>query len=226
MLANWINMGAILLGCGLGRLLGNFIDKKLQDFLMTAMGLSIIYLGIDMALETKETILVILSLVLGGLLGTKISLEDSLYRYGWALQERVSKKGEVNLASGFIGASLIYCIGSMAVVGSFQAGLNGDYATLFAKSILDGTISLVLVNTLGPGVYLSALSAGLYQGALILFAKSLAPYIQGDVLGDLTGLGGLMILAIGLNMMEIRKIKVGDMLPAIPLLLILRQVFF
>ena len=108
----------------------------------------------------------------------------------------------------------------MSVVGSLQAGLQGDYSILYAKAILDGTIALVLVNTLGPGVYGSLISVGIYQGAIVLFSRSIRSLLTGQALGDLTGLGGILIMAIGLNLLEIKKIKVGDMLPGLVLVVL------
>ena len=220
MKANLVNMLAIFLGCGLGSLVSQRLDKKLQDFLMTAMGLVVFFLGIQMSLETKNTLLVILSLVLGGALGTQLRIEDNLYRLGDRLEKKWTKSGKSNFASGFINASLLFCIGSMSIVGSLQAGLQGDYSILYAKAILDGTIALVLVNTLGPGVYGSLISVGIYQGAIVLFSRSIRSLLTGQALGDLTGLGGILIMAIGLNLLEIKKIKVGDMLPGLVLVVL------
>lgn len=220
MKANLVNMLAIFLGCGLGSLVSQHLDKKLQDFLMTAMGLVVFFLGIQMSLETKNTLLVILSLVLGGALGTQLRIEDNLYRLGDRLEKKWTKSEKSNFASGFINASLLFCIGSMSIVGSLQAGLQGDYSILYAKAILDGTIALVLVNTLGPGVYGSLISVGIYQGAIVLFSRSIRSLLTGQALGDLTGLGGILIMAIGLNLLEIKKIKVGDMLPGLVLVVL------
>lgn len=220
MQANLVNMLAIFIGCSLGRLAGRFMDKKLEDFLMTAMGLAVLYLGIDMALKTQTDLVVILSLVLGGILGTKLNLEDRLYARGNKLQAKLAKEGGPNFATGFIGASLLFCIGSMSIVGSLQAGLEKNYATLYAKAILDGTISVVLVNTLGPGVYGSMLTVGLYQGAIVVFSKFIDPLLTPAALADLTGLGGLLIMAIGINLLGLKKIKVGDMLPGLLVLLV------
>lgn len=220
MKANLVNMLAIFLGCGLGSLVSQHLDKKLQNFLMTAMGLVVFFLGIQMSLETKNTLLVILCLVLGGAVGTQVRIEDNLYRLGNHLEKKWTKSGKSNFASGFINASLLFCIGSMSIVGSLQAGLQGDYSILYAKAILDGTIALVLVNTLGPGVYGSLISVGIYQGAIVLFSSSIRSLLTGQALGDLTGLGGILIMAIGLNLLEIKKIKVGDMLPGLVLVVL------
>lgn len=220
MQANLVNMLAIFIGCSLGRLAGRFMDKKLEDFLMTAMGLAVLYLGIDMALKTQTALVVILSLVLGGILGTKLDIEDRLYGYGNKLQAKLAKDGGPNFATGFIGASLLFCIGSMSIVGSLQAGLEKNYATLYAKAILDGTISVVLVNTLGPGVYGSLLTVGLYQGAIVVFSKFIDPLLTPAALADLTGLGGLLIMAIGISLLGLKKIKAGDMLPGLLILLV------
>jgi uncharacterized membrane protein YqgA involved in biofilm formation len=186
---------------------------------MQAIGLSVLFIGATTAIggllnPESESILFIISLVIGGIVGEIIGIEKGLEKLGLLLQRKVGS-GEHNIARGFVTASLIFCVGTMAIIGSLESGLRGNYDMLFAKSVLDGITAMILATTLGIGVIFSAAAVFIYQGAIILFASSLEPFLTTQVIREISIIGGILILGIGLNMMEIKKIKTANLLPAI-----------
>ena len=171
----------------------------------------------QMALKTNNIVIVIFSIVIGSILGEIIDIEAVMNRIGEVLGKRIAgsnKSVAAEIAAGFVNASVLFCSGAMAIVGSIQDGLLGDHATLFAKATLDALISLVLTANLGVGVALSALSVGVYQGAITMLAGFIGPYITDAMLAEITGSGGVMIMAIGTNMLHLTKIRIGNMIPA------------
>lgn len=217
MKGNIVNALAIIIGSGVGILAGRRITKELQDIMMTMMGMSVLFIGIQMGLKVQSTVILILSVLFGAAIGTLLHIEKRLNGLGEKLEKKFMKEqgDSVSLAKGFIGASLIYCVGSMAIIGALQAGLMKEYDTLYAKSLLDGIISSVLVPTMGPGVILASLSVFLYQGTITLFSSLLEPLFTDVIMADLTGVGGILIMCIGVNLLDLKKIPVGDLLPAI-----------
>lgn len=219
MLGNYVNAIAIILGCLLGLLVHKGLKEKYKTIMMQAIGLSVILIGATVALgglldPESEAVLFILSLVIGGIIGEMIGIDKALDRLGMMLQKRVGTNDN-NVAQGFVTASLIFCVGTMAIIGSLESGLRGNYDMLFAKSILDGVTSMVLATTLGVGVIFSAVAVFLYQGIIILFAGYLEAYLTGQVIREISIIGGILILAIGLGMLEIKKIKTVNLLPAV-----------
>lgn len=186
--------------------------------MMSGIALCIAVIGIKMAMETANIIITVISIALGAVLGEIENIEGHVEWVGKWLGNRVAR-GEAStaarIAEGFVTASLLFCVGAMAVVGSIQDGLAGDHTTLFAKATLDGIISLVLAANLGVGVVLSAVSVGIYQGALTLLAGILEPFVTPAILGEITASGGIMIIAIGTNMLKITQIRISNMLPGI-----------
>jgi len=167
-----------------------------------------------MALKTDAILLVIFSLVIGSLIGEFINIENRLEQLGKRLEARFSKPGS-GIAKGFVVASLVFCVGSMAIVGSLESGLTGNHQTLFAKSALDGLFSIIFASTLGLGVLFSSVSVFIYQGTITLTSSLMKPFLIPAVINQMSGVGGILIMAIGINLLEIQKIKVGNMLPAI-----------
>jgi uncharacterized membrane protein YqgA involved in biofilm formation len=159
--------------------------------------------------------LVIFSLVIGSIFGEFLKIEDRLESLGKQLENRFSKAGNGGIAKGFVVASLVYCVGSMAIVGSMESGLTGNHQTLFAKSALDGLSSIIFASIFGIGVLFSSISVFVYQGFITLTASLMKPFLVPPVINQMSGVGGLLIMAIGFNLLEIQKIKVGNMLPAI-----------
>lgn len=212
-----INALAILAGSGLGVMLRGGISGRFRDTIMQGLALCVLLIGAMGALKTADTMVVIFSVVLGALLGEGINIEKQLNRLGEAAQRVFAKKGEgeSTFAKGFVTASLVYCVGAMAIMGSLDSGLRGDHATLIAKSILDGVSAIVFASTMGAGVALSALAVFLYQGTITLLAQFIAPYLTEALIVEMSAVGGLLIVGIGINMLDIKQIRVGNLLPAI-----------
>lgn len=219
MLGNYVNSGAIILGCLIGILIKNGLKEKYKEIVMEAIGLSVIFIGASSAIKglldpDVVPVLFILSLVIGGLIGEFIGVEKWLESVGNFLQKRFGAKDQ-DISQGFVDASLIFCVGAMAIMGSLNSGLRGDHNTLFAKAILDGITSLVLTTTLGIGVIFSAVAVFLYQGVIVIFAHSVEPYLSTDIIREMTIVGSVIIVGIGLSMLNIKKIKTANLLPAI-----------
>lgn len=223
MLGTLVNAGAIIAGGILGMLLQKGLPENLRKTLMAGMGLCVVLIGLKGALGTGSEMLVILSIVLGCIIGVLLKLEQRLENVGTRLQMLFATRGSETFAKGFVTATLMYCVGAMAIVGSMDAGLRGDHSTLLAKSVLDGVSSVILTSMMGPGVLLSAGSVLIYQGAITLLAQVAAPILTERVITEMSAVGGLLVVGIGLNMIRKDHIPVGDMLPAMfmPLLLTL-----
>ncbi len=214
MLGTIVNTLAILLGCGIGLLLKRGINAKVTDAIMKGISLCVIYIGIDGMLEGSKTLAVIIAMALGAAIGTLLDLNGKMEKLGKVIEGRIANGG-AGIAQGFVTASLIYCVGAMAVVGSLQSGLNGDHSMLYTKALLDGISAMVLTASLGAGVGLSAASVFVYQGALTLLAGLIAPVLSDAVVAEMTCVGSILIAALGLNMLGVTKLKVMDYVPAI-----------
>lgn len=221
-----VNAAAILLGGITGTFVKNGLPQRFKEIIMQAIGLAVLVIGISGALQgafsVSETgtiernyiMTMIFSLVIGGLLGELIDIEDKLDKLGQWFQNRFAKQSG-SFAEGFVTASLVYCVGAMAIVGSLEDGLTGNTTTLFAKSILDGVSSIVFAATLGIGVAFSSLPILLYQGSITLLAGVVKPWLTDSVISQMSVVGSVLILAIGINLLGIKKIKIGNLLPAI-----------
>ena len=214
MLGTIVNTLAIIAGSLLGIVFRGGIPNKYQVTIMQALSLAIILIGLKMAFKTDAILLVIFSLVIGSILGEFLKIEGRLENLGKRLETKFAKAGN-GIAKGFVVASLVYCVGSMAIVGSMESGLTGNHQTLFAKSALDGLSSIIFASTFGIGVLFSSISVFVYQGILTLTSTLMKPFLITPVIDQMSGVGGLLIMAIGFNLLEIQKIKVGNMLPAI-----------
>lgn len=214
MLGTIVNTLAILAGCGIGLLLKRGINAKVTDAIMKGISLCVIYIGIDGMLEGSKTLAVIIAMALGAAVGTLLDLNGRMEKLGKVIEGRIANGG-AGIAQGFVTASLIYCVGAMAVVGSLQSGLNGDHSMLYTKALLDGISAMVLTASLGAGVGLSAASVFVYQGALTLLAGLIAPVLSDAVVAEMTCVGSILIAALGLNMLGVTKLKVMDYVPAI-----------
>lgn len=183
----------------------------------------ILYIGISGALKGEDTLLMIICIVVGALIGELIDIDSLLNRLGEIVEKKVNKgsKNNLSIAEGFVTASLLFCVGAMAIVGSLESGLRGNHDTLFAKSILDGVTSIILTSTLGLGVIFSAATIFIYQGAITLGAGMLGNVLSEAVINNMTGVGSLLIIGLGLNVLGITKIKVANLLPAVILPILL-----
>lgn len=214
MLGTVVNTCAIVAGSLAGLVFKGGIGEKYKESVVQAVALAVVLVGLKAAFASEALLVVILSLVIGALLGEWMNIEGKLEGLG-AWLERKIPGGEGSLAKGFVTASLVFCVGSMAIVGSLESGLTGNHQTLYAKAILDGIISVVFTTTMGIGVIFSAVAVFLYQGSLTLTASLMKPFLTPEVVAQMTSAGGLLIVTIGLNMLGVTKIRVGNMLPAI-----------
>jgi uncharacterized membrane protein YqgA involved in biofilm formation len=216
-----INIGAILLGTGLGLLLGHRLPAAMQERVMMGLGLVTLVLGIDNALEWRHTnpLIVFGAVLLGGLLGEAIGIERRLGRLGDAIQARVSRGGHSRVSEAFVTASLLFCIGPLAVLGSIQDGLTGDYQTLASKAMLDGFASIAFAAALGWGVALAAVAVLVYQGGITLAAGLFEHVLAkgSEPLAALVSAGGILIIGISLKLLGVKDVKVGNFLPALVL---------
>ena len=225
-LGTLVNGAAILGGAVCGLFLKKGMPENLKTTIMQACGLSVVIVGVSGALQgiykvTASGTLdrnyitgMILSLVIGGIVGELLKIEANLDRLGLWFQNRFAKN-EGGFAKGFVTASLVYCVGAMAIVGSLEDGLYGNTDTLFAKAILDGMIAIVFAATLGVGVAASAFSVLIYQGAITLMAGLIKSLLTDTVISQMSLVGGVLIMAIGFNLLEFKRFKVGSLLPAI-----------
>jgi uncharacterized membrane protein YqgA involved in biofilm formation len=211
-----VNAIAIIIGGLLGLLLGKKVHEHYKKIIMQGISLSVIIIGISMAIKTQNMLLLIISMALGSICGQGINLEDKLQKFGDRLQKAFSKEQKESFfAKGFIMATLVFCVGSMAIVGSIEGGLNGNHNILYAKAILDGIASLIFASTLGSGVIFSFFPVLIYQGTIAFIAKLAQPFLHESVINEMSAVGGVLIFAIGIILLEIKEIKVGNMLPAI-----------
>lgn len=214
MLGTLVNTGSIIAGSIAGLLLKRGIPERMNDAIMKGVALCVLYIGLTGCLKGSNALIAILSMVLGAILGSLLDLDKRLNALG-AFLERSLQSGNGSLSNGFVTASLLFCVGAMAVVGSLQSGLTGDHTMLYAKSLLDGIASIVFTASLGIGVILSAGAVLLYQGAITLLAQTLGPVLSEPVIAEMTCVGSLLIIALSLNMLGITKIKVMNYVPAI-----------
>lgn len=209
-----VNALAIIAGGILGVIIGQKVSKSMGDTLMQGIGLAVMLIGVQMALTTQNILIMIGSLVVGGAIGELLELEARLERLGKRLEETV-KDREGGVAKAFVTTSLIYCVGAMAIVGSLESGLHHNHQILYAKSMLDGISALIFASTMGVGVVFSAGPILIYQGGIALLAGALQPLLTQAVITEMSAAGGLLIMGIGLNVLNIKLIKVGNLLPAI-----------
>jgi uncharacterized membrane protein YqgA involved in biofilm formation len=214
-----VNVGAILLGTLIGELVGGRLSTQLQTRILHGLGLVVLVIGIDNALQWRDTnpLFVLGGVLLGGLAGEALRIEDRLQAVGDRAQKTLAREGESTVAEGFFTASLIFCVGALAVVGSIQDGLTGNHDTLYTKALLDGFASVALAASLGWGVALSAISVLIYQGALTLGAGLFQNILTdgSDALLSLTSAGGVLIIGLSLKLLDIQDVKVGNFLPAL-----------
>lgn len=220
MTGTFTNAAAIVLGGLLGVLLRRGIPEPVKETVIQGLGLSVLLIGMQMALKTENILLVVFSLVLGGVAGQLADIEKRLAALGDLLETRFGG-GEGRLSRAFITSSLIYCVGAMAIVGSIEDGLNGNPSILFAKSTLDGVSAVIFGSTMGVGVVFSALPVFLYQGSITLLADTFKNILTEGVVRELSATGGLLIVGIGINVLGIREIRVGNLLPSLVVVVLL-----
>lgn len=217
MLAVFVNAATVILGSILGVLLKKRLKEEYTKTIIACMGICTMVIGITGAIATSNIIIVIVSLVLGTIIGELLKLEKRLDSAGDWLKSKLPQSGDSRFTEGFVSASLLFCVGSMSIMGSIEAGLQGNYDITFAKSAMDGIMAVTFAATMGIGVAFSALTVILYQGGLTLLAGVIAPILSDPVVTEMSAVGGVMLIATGMNIIGLTKerIRVGNMLPAL-----------
>lgn len=214
LLGSIANAVGIIIGGLAGSILKKGLSERFGNLILAGLGLFTFALGVRFSLDAKHLLVVIFSLVIGALIGESIDIEKRMENLGNNIQDKL-KGFKGNFAQGFVTASVLYCVGSMAIMGSLQSGLSNKHDILFAKSVMDMIISVVFASTMGIGVAAAAVPVFIYQGTLTLLASFIAPYVGTAVVTEMTATGGILLMAIGINILEIKKIKVGNLIPAI-----------
>jgi len=227
-----INVLGIIAGGLFGKLFGRFLNDRDQDTLSKACGVSVLFIGTAGALEGMLTIseksvvsgnsmLIVISLALGALLGELLNLEDKMEKFGKWLKVKTGNSKEKNFVDGFVTASLTVCIGAMAIVGSIQDGIFGDYSILATKAVLDFIIILVMTCSMGKGCIFSAIPVAVFQGIITLLARFISPLMTDSALANLSLIGSVLIFCVGINLVWGKKIRVANLLPAIVIAVII-----
>lgn len=217
----------------IGSVIGLFftrIPERYKETVIHGIGLAVILIGLQMAFSTENIVLVLVSLLFGAIIGEFLRIEEALNRLGMWLGSKFTTKDDANSVSqGFITGTMIFCIGAMAIIGALDSGIRGDHEVLITKGIIDGFTALVLTTTLGFGVILSVIPLILYQGIITLFAAQIENWVPEAMLNglilEITSVGGLLIVAIGLNLLKIKQIRIANLMPAIVLVVILYFIY-
>ena len=231
MLAVFVNCVAVVLGSLLGLLVAGRMSRKMEDVIQTGAGFITLILGMQMAFKYQNVCFLTLAIILRGIIGTIIDLDAKILSLGKLLARLVPQKNSEscpekgdgenalssnrNFAYAFLNASVLFCVGAMAILGSFKAGIEKDYSIIFTKSILDGFMAISFTAAMGIGTAFSAIAIFLYQGALTLLSVAVQPYVSDVMLAELTGSGGVLICMIGINLIGLKKIKTANYLPAV-----------
>ncbi len=218
-----VNVATVIIGSTIGLVFRKMIPQHATDFVMKGIGLCTIYIGIDGALTGTNTLITIISMAVGALIGELADLDRHLNHFAGKLEERFKNKdgSGPSIAEGFVTASLVFCVGAMTIVGSLQSGLTGDHTMLITKATLDLVSSLIFAASLGIGVMLAAAFVLVFQGSIVLVAQAAAPFLTDYVIGEMTCVGSILIMALGMNIIGVTNFKVMNYLPAIfiPILL-------
>lgn len=217
------NALAILVGGAVGLLLHGRLPEKIRQIVFQGLGLCVVIIGVQMALQGKNSLMIILSILVGGIIGELCTLEERFASLGNQLKKLV-RSSNTRFVDGLINASLMYCIGAMAILGSFDEGIRGDPSVLFTKSLLDGFASIAFASTYGAGVLFSALPVLLYQGALTLFAGAFQNVFSDYLIAQLTGTGGTLIVGIGINLLGLATIRLSSLLPSLLVIIVLTAI--
>jgi len=224
MLGTIVNVGTVLLGSALGLLLHRHLPEKITKIVFQGIGLFTLFLGFSMATKTSNFLIMIFSIVLGSIIGQLLSIDTALDNFSNRLKNRVGSEND-KFSEGLITAFLLFCMGSMTILGAFEEGLGNPPNLLYAKSMLDGFSSIALSAGLGIGVIFSAIPLLIYQGGLTLFAGWLGEFFSEIVINEMSAVGGLMLIGLGINILEIKRIKVINMLPGLLVAVVLAVIF-
>lgn len=223
MLGTMVNTISVIVGGVIGLLLKKGVSKRFSDVVMNGLSLCVMYIGISGALKGQNTMVIIFSIVVGAIVGEALDLDKGVKSIGKFIEDKYSTQNQSSIAEGFVTASLLFCVGAMAIVGSLQSGLTGNHEMLFAKSILDGVASMLFSASLGVGVIFSAVFVFLYQGTITMTAQFIAPYLNDIVIAEMTCVGSLLIIGLALNTLNITRLKIMNYIPAIFLPIIIYQ---
>lgn len=215
-----INSGVVIAGACIGMLLGNRLSDRMRLIVFQGLGLCTLAIGMQMTFKTTNPLYMVGSILIGAVIGEALALEDGITRGGEAIK-RAMKSGNAKFTEGFVAASLLFCIGSMAIIGPLQEGLEGDRTIVLTKSTLDFFAAIALGAAYGSGVAFAALPVIIYQGSITLFAEVLRPYLSDFMRAELTATGGIMIVGIGVNLLELKKIRLSNLLPGLVVVIIL-----
>ncbi len=215
-----VNVVAVLVGSGIGLAVGKRLPERLQRIITTGLGLSTLLIGMQMALKVQNMLVLIASMVIGGLAGELLGIEAGLERAGEWLKSRAGSSSGT-FVTGYVTASLVFCVGPMTIVGSIQEGMSGNPEIIYTKSMLDGAASVAFASSLGIGVSFAAFTVLLLQGALTLLGAQLAFLLRPEILNELTATGGLLILAIGFLLLDVKRVRVANLLPALVVVVLL-----
>lgn len=216
MLGTIINTLSIIVGALIGLFVKGKISKNINETIMNGLALCVIYIGISGALKGNNTMVIIISIALGGLIGELIDIDRKLESFGDKIEKKFNKNNSnISISQGFVSATLLFCVGAMAIVGSLESGLNNNHSTLYAKSLLDGITSIIFTSTLGIGVMLSAFAVFIYQGSITLMAGFLSSFLNDVAINNMTAVGSILIMGLGLNILGVTKIKISNLLPSI-----------
>lgn len=215
MLGNIVNTASIVLGSLLGMWLKKGIPDRIKDIIMTSMGLSILTLGIKDGINFNNGMLIILFMVVGGIIGELLRIDERLTMLGVYLEKKFSKSDNNDIVKGFVTTSIMLNVGAMAIVGSIKSGLSGNNEILFIKALLDGVSSLIFSSKYGIGVLFSAATVFVYQGSIFLFAFFIKSGLDDAVINQISVVGGLMMIGLGINLLFNKNIKIGNLMPAL-----------
>jgi len=209
-----VNFAAIIIGGAVGLLFRKGLPPKYMNAVLGVIGLVVVALGIKYVFDSQQILVVIISVIVGTIVGTALHLDERLRTLGDYLQSHIRIGGD-RFSEGFTTATLLYCIGAMAITGAIQGGLQNDHSILYLKAVMDGVTAVFFASTLGIGVLFSAIPVLIYQGAIALGAAQLAPVLNMAIVPEMSAAGGIALMALGLGLADIKKLKVADILPSI-----------
>lgn len=215
MLGVLVNVATVIIGSLIGLIFKKSLPERLAKSLTTAVALAVLYIGVDGMLSGENTLVLVISLVLGALIGTLLNLDKKINILGRYIERKFGGDENGTVTEGFVSATLLFCVGAMTVVGALQSGLTGNHETQYTKAILDLISSIVLASTLGIGVILAGASVFVIQGSIVLLAHIIAPFLNDYVVAEITCAGSVLIVALAFNMLGITKIKIMNLMPAV-----------
>ena len=224
MIATFVNCGAVLLGSIIGCFFSTKINEEFKNTVYTSVGIFTLIIGMSMALQSQRVLFLPLALLVGGLIGNVMDVEGKIYSFGEFLKKRFAggnSENSRNFSHGFLNASILFCVGAMALVGSFKAGTEGDYSLIFIKSVMDGFVAILMSSVMGIGVAFSVITILLYQGCITILAGLIKPWVSPLMLTELTALGGALVLMIGFNLLQLKQIKTGNFIISIFVMVLL-----